>query len=50
MLVVDARGSNIKVAYSKAGLTTALYVAMSVSFCFPHAATVSVFNIWTEML
>ena len=28
-------------AYSRAGLTTALYVAISVSFCLPNAVAVS---------
>ena len=43
-------------AYSRAGLMTALYVAMSVSFCLPHPVAVSVFIICsglcvcTEML
>ena len=35
MLVEDARGDHIEEAYSRAGLITALYVAMSVSFCLP---------------
>ena len=43
-------------AYSGAGLITALYVAMSVSFCLPHPVAVSAFMICrgvcacTEML
>ena len=43
-------------AYSRAGLITALYVAMSISFCLPHPVAVSAFMIcrgWctcTEML
>ena len=43
-------------AYSRAGLITALHVAMSVSFCLPHPGAVSVFMICrglcacTEML
>ena len=36
MLVEDARGYNMVEAYSRAGLITALYVAMNVSFCLPH--------------
>ena len=32
-------------AYSRAGLMTALYVAMSVSFCLPHLVAVSAFII-----
>ena len=30
-------------AYSRVGLMTALYVAMSVSFCLPHPIAVSAF-------
>ena len=43
-------------AYSRAGLITAFYVAMSVSFCLPHPVAVIVFMICrglcvcTEML
>ena len=45
-------------AYSRAGLMTALWVAMSVSFCLPHPVVVSAFIIYrclcvcvcTEML
>ena len=43
-------------AYTRAGFMTALYVAMSVSFCLPHHVAVSAFIIcsglcaWTEML
>ena len=33
----------MEVAYSKASLMTALYGAMSVSFCLPHPVAVSVF-------
>ena len=42
--------------YSRAGLMTALYLAMSVSFCLPHPLAVSAFIICrglcacTEML
>ena len=32
-------------AYSRAGLTSALYLAMSVSFCLPHHVAVSAFMI-----
>ena len=32
-------------AYSRAGLMTALRVAMSISFCLPHPVAVSIFNI-----
>ena len=56
MLVEDARGDHMEEAYSRAGLMTALYVSMSVSFCLPHPVTVSAFIICsglcdcTEML
>ena len=36
MLVEDEIGDHIEEAYSRAGLMTALSVAMSVFFCFPH--------------
>ena len=35
MLVEHARGDHMEEAYSRAGIMTALYVAMSVSFCYP---------------
>ena len=56
MLVEDARGDHMEEAYSRAGLITALYVAMSVSFCLPHPVALSAFMICrglcacTEML
>ena len=56
MLVEDARDDHTKEAYSRASLITALLVAMSVSFCFPHTVAVSAFLICsglcacTEML
>ena len=43
MLVGDAWGDYMEEAYSRAGLITALYIVMSVSFCFPHPVAVSVF-------
>ena len=46
MLVEDAIGDNTEEAYSRAGLITALYVTMSVSFCLPHPVSVSVFMIY----
>ena len=55
MLVEDARGDPMEEAYSRAGLITALYVAMSVS-CLPNHVAVSAFMICrglcacTEML
>ena len=45
MLIEDARGDHMEEAYSRAGLMTALYVAMSVSFCLPHLVAVSAFII-----
>ena len=56
MLVEDERGDHMEEAYSRAGLMTALKVAMSVSFCLPHPVAVSAFIIYcglcasTEML
>ena len=56
MLVEYARGDHMEEAYFRAGLMTALWVAMSVSFCLPHPVAVSVFIICsglcacTEML
>ena len=56
MLVEDARGDHMEEAYSRAGFMTALYIAMSVSFCLPHPVAVSAFIICsglcacTEML
>ena len=45
VLVEDARGDHMEEAYSRAGLMTALYVAMSVSFCLPRPVDVSAFII-----
>ena len=45
MLVEHSRGDHTEEAYSRAGLITALWVAMSVSFCLPHPAVVSAFMI-----
>ena len=56
MLVDDARGDHMEEAYSRASLMTALYIAMSVSFCLPHPVAVIYFIICsglcacTEML
>ena len=56
MLVEDAIGDHTEEAYSRTGLITALYVALSVSFCLPHPVAVSDFMICrglcacTEML
>ena len=43
MLVEDARDDHMEEAYSRAGLMTASYVAMSVSFCLSHSVAVSAF-------
>ena len=45
MLVEDAGGDHMEEAYSRAGLMTDLYVALSVSFCLPHPIAVSAFII-----
>ena len=45
MLVEDAIGDHTEEANSRAGLTTALKVAMSVSFRLPHPVAVSAFMI-----
>ena len=45
MLVEDARGDYLEEAYPRAGPMTALYVAMSVSFCLPHPVAVGAFII-----
>ena len=56
MLFEDARGDHIEEAYSRSGLITTLYIAMSVSFCLPHPVALSAFMICrglcacTEML
>ena len=49
MLVEDARGDHMEEAYSSAGLMTALYVAMSVSFCLPSPVDVCVFIIYSGL-
>ena len=56
MLIEEVRGDHIEGAYSRAGLITDLYVAMSVFFCIPHPVAVSAFMVCgglcacTEML
>ena len=56
MLVENTRGDHFEEAYIRAGLMTALLVAMTASFCLPHSVTVSAFIICsgvcvcTEML
>ena len=56
MLVEDAICDHTEEAHSRAGLITALYVALRVSFCLPHPVAVSAFMICrglcacTEML
>ena len=47
MLFEDEIGDHTEEAYSRAGLITALWEAMSVSFCLPHPVAVSaVCEIW----
>ena len=41
MFVSDASGDHMVETYSSMGLVMALYVAMIVSFCFPHVVDVS---------
>ena len=41
MFVSDASGDHMVETYSSMGLVMALYVAMIVSFCFPHIVDVS---------
>ena len=43
MLVEDAISDHMEEAYSRAGLMTALKVAINVSFCLPHHIAVSSF-------
>ena len=56
MLVEDARGDHMEEAYSRAGLMTTSYVAITVSFCLLYHVIVSAFIICsglyacTEML
>ena len=56
MLIEDARSDHMEEEYSRDGLMTALYVAMSISFCLPHPVAVGDFIICsglsacTEML
>ena len=45
MFVSDASGDHMVETYSSMGLVMALYVAMIVSFCFPHVVGVSALNI-----
>ena len=42
MFVSDASGDHMVETYSSMGLVMALYVAMIVSFCFPHVVDVSI--------
>ena len=56
IMVGEARSDHMEEAYYRAGLMTALYVAMSISFCLPNPVDVSAFIICsglctcTEML
>ena len=45
MFVSDASGDHMVETYSSMGLVMALYVAMIVSFRFPHVVDVSAFSI-----
>ena len=45
MFMCDAIGDNMVETYSSMGLVMALYVAMIVSFCFPHVIDVSALSI-----
>ena len=45
MCVSDASGDHMVETYSSMGLVMALYVAMIVSFCFPHVVDVSALSI-----
>ena len=45
MFVSDASGDHMVETYSSIGLVMALYVAMIVSFCFPHVVDVSALSI-----
>ena len=49
-LVSNASGDHMVETYSSMGLVMALYVAMTVSFCFPHAVDVSALSICIVML
>ena len=41
--LLDSVGDHVVLAYSRTGLVMALYVFISVSFCFPHDVDVSAF-------
>ena len=45
MFVSDASGDHMVETYSSMGLVMSLYVAMIVSFCFPHVVDVSALSI-----
>ena len=45
MFVSDASGNHMVETYSNMRLVMALYVAMIVSFCFPHGVDVSALSI-----
>ena len=45
MFVSDASGDHMVETYSSMGLVMALYVAMIVSFCFPHVVDVNYLSI-----
>ena len=43
MFVSDASGDHMMETYSSMGLVMALYVAMVVSFCFPHVVDIVIY-------
>ena len=49
MLVEDDKGDHMEEAYSRAGLMTSLYVAMSVSLCLPRPGDVSAYIIYSGL-
>ena len=49
ILFVGTRGDHMEEEYSRASLMTAVYVAMSVSFCLPHRVSVSALIICRDL-
>ena len=49
MFVSDASSDHMVETYSSMGLVMALYVAMIVSFCFPHVVDVSALSIYSVL-
>ena len=50
MFVLDAMGYQTVPAYSRTGSVMALYVVVSVSFCFPHCVDVSALSMFMVFL